>query len=55
MLEDERDQIAESGSLHDEDGKPDLATIDELYRAAYDEMDAKIQGFKKLLDKPAEA
>ena len=55
MLVDERDRIAESGSVHDEDGKPDLATMDEMNRAAYDEMDAKIQRFKKLLDKPAEA
>jgi hypothetical protein len=55
LLEEERDLIAESGSVHDEDGKPDLATMDDQSRTGYDEKNAKIQGFKKLLDKPAEA
>jgi hypothetical protein len=54
LLEEERDRIADARCLSGEDGNPDLATMDELGRIGYDEIDAKIQGFKKLLDKPAE-
>jgi ribosomal protein L37AE/L43A len=54
LLEDERDLIAQSHTTNDENGKPDLATMDELGRSAYEKLDSEIQRFKKLIDTKAE-